>query len=88
MSDKLVEDNDVSVDEVKESKEHGRLSQLIAAAISKAGQEDAGTDMLQEMADVSSPEEASPMPEVEADASEAPTEMAEQGNGIMSRGVV
>ena len=78
----------VSVDEIKESKEHGRLSQLIDAAISKAKQEDAGTDMLQEMADVSSPEAASPMPEVEADVSEAPTEMAEQGNGIMSRGAV
>tara|TARA_R110000803_G_scaffold162922_4_gene226609 strand:+ start:61 stop:645 length:585 start_codon:yes stop_codon:yes gene_type:complete len=84
----------VSVDEAKESKEHGRLSQLIDAAISNAKQEDAGTDLLQELADVSSSEaapeneQASPMPEVEEDASEAPTEMAEQGNGIMSRGAV
>ena len=85
----------VDPDTQMEEREHMRISTLLDSAMAQAKEEDAGTELLQEMSDVASQvegEDAAPMPEMPVEQEEGTMAMAEpmadQGNGIMSRGAV
>tara|TARA_R110002020_G_scaffold249159_2_gene463069 strand:+ start:3364 stop:3951 length:588 start_codon:yes stop_codon:yes gene_type:complete len=85
----------VDPDTQMEEREHMRISTLLDAAMAQAKEEDSGTELLQEMSDAASQvegEDAAPMPEMPVEQEEGTMAMAEpmadQGNGIMSRGAV
>lgn len=85
----------VDPDTQMEEREHMRISTLLDAAMAQAEEEDSGTELLQEMSDAASQvegEDAAPMPEMPVEQEEGTMAMAEpmadQGNGIMSRGAV
>ena len=85
----------VDPEDQMEEREHKRISTLLDAAMAQAEEDDAGTEILQEMAEVAPQmegEENQPMPEMPVDQEEGTMAMdepmADQGSGIMSRGVV
>jgi hypothetical protein len=85
----------VDPDTQMEEREHMRISTLLDAAMAQAKEEDSGTELLQEMSDVAPQvegEQEAPMPEMPVEQEEGTMAMdepmADQGNGIMSRGAV
>lgn len=85
----------VDPDTQMEEREHMRISTLLDSAMAQAKEEDAGTELLQEMSDVAPQvegEQEAPMPEMPVDQEEGTMAMDEpmtdQGNGIMSREAV
>jgi hypothetical protein len=93
-------ERNVSDDKRMEDKEHKRISTLLEAALEKTKPNDAGGELLAEMAEAEAGEmddsEALPDQSMLAEQEEMPVEdsmpleeempMPEQGNGIMSRG--
>ena len=85
----------VDPDTQMEEREHMRISTLLDSAMAQAKEEDAGTELLQEMSDVAPQvegEQEAPMPEMPVEQEEGTMAMDEpmtdQGNGIMSRETV